>query len=219
MKLLIAVPCAWETMHLDTVIWLVQLTSKTPSFGCTDLLFSSYTTPRIMLAHNQAWQHAREKSVDLLMFLDPDMVPAIDVPGERRPFMESSLAHIQQSPRSIVAAPAVRSGDGQINVFLRDEAGGLRPLSADEVQERMTHPRFENVAAIGTGLMLIPRAVLSTLGTCPFQDVYDHASGELLRSQDVEFCLRAAAAGIDVVANWFAPAGHRKWMTLVPIHG
>lgn len=218
MKMFIATPCAWEMMHLDTVIWLLETASRAPQVGITEVQFSAYTTPRIMLAHNQAWHAAKHQNADLLLFLDPDMVPAIDLPGERRSFIPSSLQYLRDNPLAVVAAPAVRSGDGQINVFLYDDQGMLCPLSAEQIQSRIATPLFERVAAIGTGLMLIPRGVLYGMPDHPFQDVYDQQNGSLLRSQDVEFCMRAANAGVSVVANWFAPAGHRKLMTLVPTH-
>ena len=191
---------------------------------------------RIHCARNVAAKEALKHNCDFLLFCDPDQrpdarmfneyIPRDEQPNAREwalPFVQSSLDFMLSNFCSVVAAPLVSCPPAlNINVFPFRENG--------QSYSRMTHeelaaiePQFQQVAAMGTGLMLIDCNVLRAMPEPWFEDAYqpdqvDEKTGKVTRdpqydvmhSQDTRFCFKVNDLRGQVYCNHFAPAGHIK---------
>jgi len=183
-------------------------------------------TARILLARNLLVKRARLNRADYLIMADPDMIPDCRLGSwpEAEPWFESCWRKLQETPLCVLAAPArgvspTQDGPQQwrFHAFWNGE-GDVR-LKRIESQEASLLRGWQEVEAIGSGLLLIPMGVFNRLdevaeergnGTVPyFDDVYeDETKTEIEYTQDLYFCLRCRDAGIPIFANFSAWAGH-----------
>jgi hypothetical protein len=229
-RLKIALCCGYRTACPELVAWCfqagVELATRWREYNLqpSGVDFGFYLSSRILMNRNLAAADAIDG--DLLLFVDPDMVPDIGfgttyrlpdaIANRQKRFLESSLLFLSRHPASIVGAPAIRDGDLEYNVFVHDE-NGQRRITRAEAEQRLASPCIEEVAAVGTGLMLIDMAAIRRLTPPWFNDVYDDGMMTSLHaSQDVWFCDRARQAGCHIFCNWYAPCGHVKSQVLVP---
>lgn len=225
-----AVPCAWMLEHPDVRLWQIGAVNWLSREGLLkDLHLHTNNNNRIYAARNSAVEEAIQRECDFLLFCDPDMRPdaCLDVHGAdntdvkpwARPFLSSSLEFMFNEYCGVVAAPAVTGPpDCKVNVFVQRKDTSFSRITREEYAQ--VEPCFMQVAAIGTGLMLIDMEVFKKLKPPYFQDQLDPTPGskqtDVLKSQDSVFCLKCNEAGIPVFANFWSPAGHHKTDCYLP---
>jgi len=220
-------PTGYHQEYTEVGVWQAYLSFELRRV-CHKARFTIDTvdTARILLARNQLVRRARLNRADYLLMIDPDMIPdcRLGYWPEAESFMESSWRKLQECPRCVLAAPCRGAGpthDGpqrwRVHVFQKGE--GEETLIRMETQDAAMLRGWQEVEAIGSGMMLIPMAVFNRLdedaeqrglGVVPyFDDVYeDQAKTEIRYTQDIYFCLRCRKAGIPIYANFSAWAGH-----------
>lgn len=160
-----------------------------------------------------------ENRADWLLFLDDDQVYP-------ETLLEYLMAAADQVERRIIAVPVWRfisKDDGPVrvthNVFDVDELGNII-----EWTEPLPPNSLVQVAAVGTGCMLVHRSVFEETRQlaiangkgakwCWFmQQVYLPA--DVCEGEDIWFCRMAAAAGIPVFVHTFTTLQHAKTVML-----
>jgi len=204
--------------HPDTTNWLVETVLKAKSDPRIGEVHRTHIddTP-ITMSRNLAVKRAQQAGADILVFIDSDMRPDLKYPGAR-PFWDSSLDFLLAQERpSIVAAPYCGRPPNE-NVFVfrwfNMETGQPNP---DMKLENVSRDNaaylagFEEVGAIGTGLMMIDMRVFERLPPPYFYYEWtDATQSEKGSTEDVTFTRDAAIAGCGLFCNWDAWAGHHK---------
>lgn len=230
-KILFASPCSFLSEHPRFGRWLTQMAvTVTHDPMCAGYRDHYSTEHRIHIARNQSVDAAQQTGCDYIVFGDPDMNPDFRLfnpyltaqaqPKARewaKPFLPSSLKFMQTEACGVIGSPAISGPpDCKINVF-KDRGDNVTRMSHEEYAN--TPPSFLQVAAIGTGLMLIDMKVFDILKKPYFEDLA-HPDGDNLlsvhQSQDCRFCLKCGEAGIPVYANLYAPSGHYKLESFEP---
>jgi hypothetical protein len=225
-----AVPCAWMLEHPDVRLWSIGAVNWLSREGLLkDLHLHTNNNNRIYAARNSAVEEAKARKCDFLLFCDPDMRPdaCLDVHGPNnpdlrswaRPFLQSSMELMHNEYCGVIGAPAVTGPpDCKVNVFVQRHDQSFSRITREEYAQ--VEPCFMQVAAIGTGLMLIDMEVFNVLKPPYFADQLNPTPGDphtdVLKSQDSVFCLKCNEAKIPVFANFFSPAGHHKTDCYLP---
>ena len=175
---------------------------------------------RVSYMRNRAVAHAQVIGATHCLMLDPDMVIDRFVErdaqfrpvGRYKPFWDVAWPFMKANPGSILGVPYCGMyPERPLHVFTRNHEDKL--VRVDH-QTAMGLEGWTQVAACGTGMMLIDMRVFDRLEKPYFDDVYkarDHC--DLKFTQDVTFCLKAGGAGVPVYVNWDCPAGH--WQNTV----
>jgi len=208
MKLMVGRPCGWQAEHPDVGTYLSQLMLELSEEYPRDLEVVQVvqTGARIMVARNEIVKSFLDGDSQYLLMVDPDMQPDLEA-GHR--FFWTSLNFLETAKNGIVGAPAC-SGPPHynVNVFWVRWDGLIHHVTQNQAS-RMRG--IERVAAVGTGVMLIPREIFSKLEPPWFEDEYlDQFSTRLKMSQDVAFSMKCNRAGVPVFVNWSCWAGHWK---------
>jgi len=229
-KLHISIPTGWNLMSPHTTLWFGKLMYEIGRTAPT-LQPSMYSVnnSRILMCRNMAVQDARQSGATHLLFVDPDMCPDYYVEwdekgnpaGDAKPFFREAWAFAQAHPGGVYAAPYCGVPPKEhIHVFAEDQNGVLARLPHDQAKDLRG---WMQVAAVGTGLMLIDMAVFDALDQKTpngeiqphFMDVYTDSTYTKLRwSQDVTFCKRCTDAGVPVYVNFDCWCRHQqfKWV-------
>lgn len=221
-----------ECVELGCWLWSMGLWLGRNGISFRDM-HGSPRSPRILLNRNSLAEHAIRERADFLLMVDPDMVPDIystqnfqmqdevevdspALPGQM-PFLPMALEFFKSHPCSVLAAPAV--GDmpkRRLNVYpLEADQSMSKPATHEYAEKRVREGNvIEKVAAIGTGLIMIPTPVFQFIKRPFFDDVYNEGKTTLELSQDVYFTNTCHQAGIDVYCAWCSFCGHKKTWTL-----
>ena len=186
---------------------------------------------RILLNRNSFVEIAIKEQVDYLCMVDPDMVcdyycnngtrqtSGEQVPVQRlenqQPFLPTAIEFFKRHPFSVLGAPAVCDPPAmRVNAYLFEDdpkSKSLgRPATHAEAAQRVKAGVIEHVAAIGTGLIIIPIPVLWALDQPYFDDVYNDSKTKLEKSQDVYFTENLTRSGVEVYCAWCSWCGHHK---------
>lgn len=225
-NILIARTCSYQAEHPRLGSWLFHMGID---LGRDERVGACATTDdnrhRIHNSRNHMARYALDNGFHYLCFVDPDMHPDFRVghdfcdlkqqPDARpwaRPFLRSSLDFMLTTQCGVVASPAVSGPPARrVNVWTvksLDEP----PVNVTPDEFARMKPGFVQVAAIGTGLMLIDVDVFRKLPEPWFEDVYHEGSPQYDpdQSQDCAFCFKCNQHRIAVYANLFAPSRHMK---------
>ena len=231
-KLCIARPTGFSMECPDIGTWLFNFGFQLRRYTeiteaiTTDQLISDAQTfqvanPRIGMMRNMAVENCRKHGITHMLFIDPDM--AIDRyvrlgpqgPTNRfLPFFHTAWpfmsAHGKNHGPAIMAAPYCgRQPDEPVHVFVPNQENRVVRLSREKAQSL---EGWHSVAAVGTGCMLIDMRVFDHVDPPYFSDLFKTIyHDDLNRSQDVNFCLKCAAAKIPIYVNFSCPAGHWQY--------
>ncbi|MDE2101146.1 MAG: hypothetical protein KGL39_28115 [Patescibacteria group bacterium] len=198
------------------------------------LAHCSQRSARILLNRNSFIEHAIKGRFDYLLMVDPDMVPDLycsptfnrdgdesewhpPVLARQKPFLPTALEIFREHPFSVVAAPACGEPPKRtLNVYPLDAPNHEEPKPAthEYAEKRAREGAVEQVAAIGTGLIMIPLPVLFALKRPFFDDTYNADKTALKLSQDIYFTNTLHQAGVSVFCAWCSFAGHQKTVTV-----
>jgi len=163
---------------------------------------------RIHQIRNAAVEQAQQLGFDRILFIDPDMVVDRYLAAGQEPFLPTAMRHLDGHPGSVAAAPYCGPWpERTIRVFGIDpENGKLFHCSHGFSQWR---EGWHQVAAVGTGLMLIDVCLFSDLEPPYFEDQYRTRNQIAMKhSQDVTFCKRVRDAGHEIWVNFSSWCGH-----------
>jgi len=230
-QLLIGLPCGWNLMCPDMVqyaIWLVN-EIQDPNFvkqygvwttklwepelhGIRNFHLFRAANSRIEMCRNAMADATLREGYTHLLMIDPDM-SMDDYRSESwwQPFLSSGIEFLSDHPCSILGAPyAGWFPDPVVHVFGENSKTGDPKRITTEQAAEMVGTGWQQVKAIGTGLMLMDRAVLEKMKPPFFLDqYYDHDKRTKLRfTQDAYFCMKAAHFGIKTYVNWNCPCAH-----------
>jgi hypothetical protein len=174
---------------------------------------------RIALARNQIAKAAIDGGYDLLLMIDPDMVPDC-IPGAPT-FLKSSLdwmlpqfdftpAGQYRAPAFIIGAPYC-GGWPKFDVQVWEHGGGVRPVIRYDRRRAAEMKGIGTVDAVGTGLLLMPVELVRSLSGPWFYDSYGSVDQlDLISTQDFSFCQHVRTSFGRVYCNWDCWAGHRQ---------
>ncbi len=176
----------------------------------TRLTISHICRDRIAVARNKAVQDATDRQATHLLMIDPDI--SIDhyvVAGESwaRQWWPTVLSFVSEHPGAVVAAPYTGQGyPPPVHVFDWNSEDKPRRISWEEAAIR---EGWQQVAAVGTGLMLIDMAVFDRMEVPYFDDVCSDARKVKVEiTPDVYFSLKCRDAGVPIYVNWDCWCGH-----------
>lgn len=222
-------PTGYHQEFAGTGYWQTHLPYQLKeSFGPCRFTIDPINSHRILQARNILVQRARLNRANYLLMLDPDMIPDVRCGSwpDAEPFMKSAKRQLDETPLCVLAAPArgpSPSHEGtqhwRVHTFTKGEDGEIRRLT---MQEAAALRGWQQMEAVGSGLMLIPMEVFAALddhaerlgsGVVPyFDDVYaDETKTDIHYTQDLYFCLRCRDAGIPIFVNFSAWSGHWQW--------
>lgn len=136
---------------------------------------------------NRIVQRFLKTDCDFLMMIDDDVVPFFNI------------AEMVFYNKDIVGAPTRRRKAERIEwvAYKKNPVGeGYYSIDLDRVDPNAD---LIKVDAIGTGCILIKRAVLEKV-KCPFVDIFDD-NGVRIRGMDLNFCDKAIEAGFEVFVS------------------
>lgn len=178
----------------------------------------------ITMTRNMSVAYARDKKADLMMFIDDDMVPDVEMSESIKafnaasPFWDSSFNFWwNHDGPCIIAAPYCGAPPEEVvHVFFwKQHAKDDYSLSKFSREAAITQSGIQRAAALATGLMLIDMRVFDKL-TPPYfyYEWKDKTETEKTATEDVTFTRDASFAGVPLYCNWDAWAGHRKTVTV-----
>ena len=219
-RLLVFRPSGVSIMRPETTDWLCRLQLELCRIGKFETsTMMGFDQPRIALGRNVAVRNAMDMECDYLLMVDPDMQPDMYVGQHPQAelFFSSSLEWLECNGPGIVAAPAV-SGRPlcRPNMYRMEDGDGIaHRYTHQQCRQAIEEPQFEQVAAIGTGLMLINMQVFDAIEKPWFHDLFvDDREDALQLSQDLYFTAGATQSGVPVWCNWFSWAGHAQYEVL-----
>ncbi len=199
--------------------WLVETVLKMkadPTVG--DIFQKAFDDTPITMTRNAACLAAREAGADYLLMVDNDMAPDIDkgLPGFV-PFWDAAWPFAKARGDAIVAAPYCGPPPNEcVYVFHwhQDQTGAADPGFALRMIDReyaSTLTGVREVAALPTGLLLLPVAALSRLPLPWFAYEWkDRHEAQKASTEDVYFTRNASLAGVKCYCAWDSWAGHHK---------
>lgn len=235
-SILFAVPSTLGDECVELGRWLWSCGLWIGSSGATGkVAHCMQRSARILLNRNSFIEHAIKGRFDYLLMVDPDMVPDLycsptfnrdgdqsdwhpPVLDRQRPFLQTALEIFRDHPFSVVGAPACAEPPKRIlNVYPLDALKAdeePKPATHEYAERRVREGAVEQVAAIGTGLIMVPLPVLFALKRPFFDDTYNQDKTALKLSQDVYFTNSLHQAGVPVFCTWCSFAGHQKTVTV-----
>ena len=204
-KILIANPAGYGLEAPEVGHFLVRAAKVLWQRGIT-IDISCPMKSRIHQMRNVAVKAARQQHADAILFIDPDIVPDALVHCGMTPFLPAALQFFDEHPGSVLAAPYCGAYPKRsVQVFACDEHGKLIRMSHKSTKLR----GWLQVAAVGTGLMLIDMAVFDSLSPPYFFDRFrDVEETTLEHTQDVVFSKRVREAGHKIWCNFSAWCVH-----------
>lgn len=171
----------------------------------------------ITMTRNKACRDFQKSGCDFLLMVDNDMAPDLPYPGYK-PFWKSAFEFAIAQPEPVIVAAPYCGPPPHENVYIfrwakkaNDEADPGFQLSQYGREEAAKRAGFEEVAALPTGLILIPREVLSILPPPWFEYEWtDEYRTEKGTTEDVYFTRNASLCGVKVYCAWDSWAGHWK---------
>lgn len=177
--------------------------------GPISIYFSHWARDRIPAARNSLVEEARRKKATHLLMLDPDV--AVNAYRKMQPqaWFPAFWRFALENPGCVLAAPYCGRGneDPPVQVW----RGGTSEAERQRVSwdDAAKATGWEQVSAVGTGLMLIDMIVFDRIKRPYFMDHYcDGTYTQLDYTPDIWFCERCADAGIPVWLNWDCWVGH-----------
>ena len=179
-KILIAIPvhshCEPETMQSVYAL-------KVPNGVAAELLFiKGYT---VAVARNRLAEHSLRNGFDYTFFVDGDIILPPDA-LEKLLFVNAGIAagwYIKKIPGKEIPELYKNNGEGKtVNITVVPE-NELLPI-----------------AGCGFGCALINNSVFRSLGERNWFK-YIHEDSGFLCSEDIDFCVRAAGKGVQIVAD------------------
>ena len=171
--------------------------------------FCHWARDRIPAARNSLVEEARRRGMTHLLMLDPDMALNAYQKMQPSPWFPAFWRFALENPGCVLAAPYCGRGneDPPVQVWRGGTSEAARQRVSWDEAARATG--WEQVSAVGTGLMLIDMAVFDRILRPYFMDrYYDGNYTRLDYTPDIWFCERCADAGIPVWVNWDCWVGH-----------
>lgn len=228
-SILFCLPTALEICKPDIAMWFMHLGFELGQRGMVSKICGfRLRSSRILCNRNMFVEMAMAEKYDYICMVDPDMRPDLYartymadtsdcILETAKPFVSVALEFLAKYPFAVIAAPACCDPpDRKVNVF-RAKDGKSTRVTHEEAHAEVSapEPSIEQVAAIGTGLMMIPTAIFSALKRPFFDDEYaDDAKTSPSRTQDIYFTENCSLSGIPVYCAWMCWAGHYKEVTL-----
>jgi len=216
-RLCIARPTGWNLEAASMGTWLFHFgfTLREMSPELTEIVQFNVSNHRVPLSRNGCVEFALRHQCTHMLWLDADMGideyvqwgPAGRPANGTKTFWETSWPFIKAHPGSMVAMPYCGGGPGEpVHVFVKTQKGSLTRLTRAKAQQQRG---FASVEAVGFGGVLMDTSILRKLSRPYFFDTFTSDKQDDLRhSSDVEFCLRARAAGISIYVNFDCWAAH-----------
>ena len=153
-------------------------------------------------ARNQIVDHFLKSNASHLMMVDSDMIPPADAP-------ERMLAHGRDFVTAMTPVPRTDPESGRtvvVDFCFAESAPSARPLPRDSGLQR--------IARCGAGCLLLHRSVFDRVEPPWFRFGYDPGLTEMRVSEDVDFCDRLRAAGVELWADTDVICRHQRRVLL-----
>ena len=198
--------------------WLVETVCRmksNPRIG--EIRHASFDDTPIPMTRNRACKTALELGCDLVLMVDNDMAPDLPLPG-RRPFWDEAFDLLTAHPGPAIAAAPYCGPPPHENVYIfrwANRQSDVPDADFQLVQFSREEAAFrsgpERVAALPTGLILIPSKALERIPRPWFRYEYgDSDESRKSTTEDVYFTRNAGLVGIPVYCLWDSWAGHWK---------
>ncbi len=187
-----------------------------PSVGNIVRLPPIDDTP-ITMSRNRACKQFQKSGCDFLLMIDSDMAPDLPYPGAKT-FWKSAFEFAIAQPRPVIVAAPYCGPPPHENVYIFRWANRANDVPDVEFQlaqysreEAAQRAGFEEVAALPTGMILIPRGVFDILPPPWFEYEWtDKYRTDKATTEDVYFTRNASLNGVKVYCAWDSWAGHWK---------
>lgn len=209
-QLYVGRPVGWQLEAPTVGTWLFMLGAKLRDYPeIKAILGGHYCQPRIHLSRNWLVRDARQDGATHLLMVDPDMWPDRYADQTGKFFFTEAWKFALEHPGCVYAAPYCgRPPEMPIHVFGVNRENKMVRLQRDQARQMRG---WHQVAAVGTGLMLIDMKIFDRLQTPYFADVYhDETQSELKNSQDIWFAQQCSKAGVPIFVNFDTPAAHQQ---------
>lgn len=209
--------------HATCVNWLIGVTHVLHAHDRVNSVSTEVIndTP-VDMSRNRAIRHAIDNGMDFAVFVDSDMFPDLEMSQQdhdarARTFFPDALNYaIEHFPCCVGAPYNSQPPEEQVLVMRWNQQethdpDGQIALEKFTREEAIGRYGFEEVAALGTGLLLIPIAPLKVIPGPWF--TYQWKDTERTRkvsTEDVVFTRDLGLAGIPQICYWSAYAGHWK---------
>lgn len=200
--------------------WLVRTAlqmKQDPRVG--DIFHKTYDDTPITMTRNAACLDARKARADFILMVDNDMAPDLREPGAK-PFWQTSFDFaLEHAGPCIVGAPYCGPPPQELVYIFRwvqsdqDQPAGAKQFRLEMCsrEDAAFRSGMEEVAALPTGLMLMPVSVLDRVALPWFDYEWaDQYRARKATTEDVYFTRNASLAGVPLYVNWDAWAGHWK---------
>lgn len=214
-RIAVRVPCGWDVTG-SVALFLVNLEKMNGEAVCPfefHIGLKQNYKPADYARNVCVKEFLEHESLSRLWFVDSDVLPKT-----------RECIRLLLSDDDIVG--------GAYDIWGQDRKDGpVRPTATTYIEApqggwypaKVPDDGFYNIDAIGTGMMVIKRRVLAderlwkngTKGAV-FQNIYGDM-GNIIISEDLDFCKRAKALGYTVVAHGAAKVGHIKTVNVADI--
>ncbi len=217
-----------NSTHPDVADWITQLVvalREDPRIGDSGVHRTRIADTPITMSRNRVLVAAEQKGIDFVLMVDSDMRLDIGFTADGRlidptakRFFPTAFEHALQSPvPTIIGAPYCGPPPHE-NVYVfkwanfqSEHPGPDFAIAQYERDEAARLTGIQPVAALPTGLMLIDMRGMARLAHPRFYyEDKDATYSEKASTEDVTFSRDCGAAGIRVLCNWDAWAGHHK---------
>lgn len=176
----------------------------------------------ITMSRNRCLKRAQQSGADIVLMVDSDMAPDLDIPGAK-PFFSTTLDFMLAHEGPCVVGAPYCGGPPVENVFIfrwakraDDHPNVDLHIAQYSREEAAARAGFEEVAALPTGLIMIDMRCLQYIDPPWFEYEYEDAPFNTSKSttEDVYFTRNLSLAGVPQYVNWDAWAGHVKRKTV-----
>lgn len=206
----------------ECVDWLMESWAKLSRDSRFEVSKARIADTPITMTRNQMFLDAAADQVDLLLIVDSDMAPDVELgvdPGAK-PFLESSLEFLlnHEGPCVIAAPYCGPPPHENVYVFQWANKQGDHPDADWQIvqftrEQAAVMTGIHETAALPTGLMLIDMRALRRLPANHPPTYYEWTDGwetHKASTEDCTFSRDLSLAGVKLYCNWDAWAGHVK---------
>lgn len=199
-KVFVAVP---TTGHIVDALWYALRNIEERYKDYIEFIYPKHCVRRQFhdLARNALCDEFLDSEADILWFIDSDVVPPdhvldlITVHGDRW--------KLAGAPYPVFMNAGGADHEIVYTVYKGSDGNGLRPCA-------IPHQGVEFVDGMATGCMLIKREVLESMERPFFEFHYDPTTRHMTRGEDIDFCLKTIAKGLQFWTDYSMVCKHFK---------
>lgn len=203
--LMIGVP-TMGTVHTRLTARLLEWARAVPRDRLT-LHFTENLVPHDR-ARNQLVEHFLSSTdASHLLMIDSDMIPPLDAP-------DRLAAHGKDFVTAMTPVPRVDPASGRtivVDFCFADTGAGKADAQAAPLPR---NSGLQRISRCGTGCLMLHRSIFERLTPPWFRFVYDDELTAIRLSEDVEFCDRLRAAGVELWADTSVICRHQRTVLL-----